>query len=71
MCWRVLSPALRIGLSKSYFLYGNKTSLLQNAGSIGLSRMVLLIESYLQHLEYKAIAKVLTITYNQKHLSDM
>ena len=71
MCWGVLSPALRVGLSKLYFLYGNKTRLLQNSGSIGLSRMVLLIESYLQHLEYKAIAKVLTIPYNGKHVKDM
>ena len=71
MCWGVLSHALRVGLSKLYFLYGNKTRLLQNSGSIGLSRMVLLIESYLQHLEYKAIAKVLTIPYNGKHVKDM
>ena len=34
-------------LSKSYFLYENKIRLLENAGPIGLSLMVVLSESYL------------------------
>ena len=37
-------------LSKSYVLYENKMRLLENAGPVGLSLMVVLSESYLQHL---------------------
>ena len=48
-------------LSKSYFLYENKIRLLENAGLIGLSLMVVLSEGYLQHLEHKAIAEALNI----------
>ena len=53
-------------LSKLYFLYENKIRLLENAGPIGLSFMVVLSESYLQHLERKAIAKALTIQIQPK-----
>ena len=53
-------------LSKSYFLYENKIRLLENAGPIGLSLMVVLSESYLQHLEHKAIAEALNIQIQPK-----
>ena len=53
-------------LSKSYFLYENKIRLLENAGPIGLSLMVVLSESYLQHLEHKAIAEALAIQIQPK-----
>ena len=53
-------------LSKSYFLYESKIRLLENAGPIGLSLMVVLSESYLQHLEHKAIAEALTIQIQPK-----
>ena len=55
-------------LSKSYFLYGNKIRLFENAGPIDLSLMVVLSESYLQHLERKAIAEALTIQIQSKHI---
>ena len=53
-------------LSKSYFLYENKMRLLENAGPIGLSLMVVLSESYLQHLENKAMTEALTIQIQPK-----
>ena len=55
-----------LGLSKSYFLYENKIRSLENAGPIGLSLMVVLSESYLQHLEHKAIDEALTIQIQPK-----
>ena len=33
--------------------------------------MVVLFESYLQHLEHKAMAKALINKYNRKNLNDM
>ena len=48
-------------LGKSYFLYENKSRLLENAGPIGLSLMVILPESYLQYLERKARALTIHI----------
>ena len=53
-------------LSKSYFLYESKIRLLENAGPIGLSLMVVLSESYLQHLEHKAIVEALNIQIQPK-----
>ena len=53
-------------LSKSYFLYESKMRLLENAGPIGLSLMVVLSESYLQHLEHKAMVESLTIQIQPK-----
>ena len=53
-------------LSKSYFLYENKIRLLENASPIGLSIMVVLSESYLQHLEHKAIIEALNIQIQPK-----
>ena len=44
-------------LINSYFLYENKIRLPENVNLIGLS----LSENYLQHLQSKAIAEVLTI----------
>ena len=38
-------------LSKLYLLYENKIRLLENAGLIGLSLMVVLSESYIQDLK--------------------
>ena len=58
-------------LIKSYFLYEKKIRLLENAGSIDLSFMAVLSESYLHHLERKAISEVLTISYKRNHLHDM
>ena len=53
-------------LSKSYFLYENKIRLLENAGPISLSLLIVLSESYLQHLEHKAIAEALAIQIQPK-----
>ena len=53
-------------LSKSYFLYENKMTLLENTGHIGLSLMVVLSESFLQHLEHKAMVKALTLQMQPK-----
>ena len=58
-------------LSKSYFIYKNKMRLLENAGPIGLSLMVVLSESYLQHVEHKEWSKPLLNKYNRKHFNDM
>ena len=55
-------------LTKSYFLYENKMKLLENAGPIGLSLMVVLCESYLQHLEYKAMVVAFTMQIQPKTL---
>ena len=52
---------IELCLNKSYFLYKNKIRLLKNSGPIGVSLMVVLSESYLQHLERKAIAEALAI----------
>ena len=41
---------------------------MENAGPIGLLLMVVLSESYLQHLECKAIAEVLTIEIQPKNI---
>ena len=60
-----------LGLSKSYFLYKNRIRLLENAGPVGLSLMVVLSESYLQHLEHKAIAEALAIQIQPKTFKDM
>ena len=51
----------KLCLSKSYFLYENKIRLLENTGPDGLSRMVVLSENYLQHLEHKTIVEALFI----------
>ena len=53
-------------LRKSYFLYENKMRLLENAGPIDLSLTVVLSESYLQHLEHKALVEALTMQIQPK-----
>ena len=53
-------------LSKSYFLYENRMRLLENAGPIGLSLMVVLFQSYLQHLEHKTMVEALTLQIQLK-----
>ena len=53
-------------LSKSSFLDENKIRLLENADPIGLSLMIVLSESYLQHLERKTIVEALTIHIHPK-----
>ena len=45
--------------------------LLENTNPIVLSLMVVLSESYLQHLEHKAMPEALTIQIHRKHLNDM
>ena len=55
-----------ICLNESYFLYENKIGLLENTGPIGLSLMVVLSESYLRHLEHKAMAEALNIQIQPK-----
>ena len=50
-----IQKLMELCLSKSYFFYENKMTLLENAGLIGLSLMVVLSESFLQHLEHKAM----------------
>ena len=62
---------MELSLSKSYFLYVNKISLLENAGPIGFVLMVVLLESYLQHVEHKAMTEAFTIQIQSKHLNDM
>ena len=46
-------------LSKCYFFYENNLRLFQNSGPIGLSRRVVLLESYLHKIEFKAITEAL------------
>jgi hypothetical protein len=46
---------LELCLSKCYFLYGNHIYVIEDAGPIGLSLMVVVAESYLQFLEKKSI----------------
>ena len=53
-------------LSKSSFLDENKIRLLENADPIGLSLMIVLSESYLQHLERKTTAEAPTIHIQPK-----
>ena len=52
-------------LSKSNCVYENKIRLSENAGPIGLSLMVIL-SSYLQHLEPKTIVEALTMHIQRK-----
>ena len=63
--------SMELSLSKSYFLYVNKIRLLENAGPIGFILMVVLLESYFQHVEHKAVTETLTIQIQSKHLNDM
>ena len=46
-------------LSKCYFFYENNLRLFQNSRPIGLSRRVVLLESYLHKIEFKAITEAL------------
>ena len=52
-------------LSKSYFLYENKIRLLENAGPIGVTLMIVLSESHLQHLQHRVMTDALTIQIQQ------
>ena len=56
----------KLCLIKLYFLYENKIRLLENAGPISLSLMVVLSECYLQYLERKVIAEALIIHMQPK-----
>ena len=51
---------IELCLSKCYFLWRNRIYLIKDAGPIGLSLMVVMAESYLQHLEEKAISVALS-----------
>ena len=57
---------MELYLSKLYFLYEKKIRLLENAGPIGLSLMVVLSETYLKYLERKAKDEALTIHLQPK-----
>ena len=48
-------------LSRCYFLWNNKIYALQDSGPIGLSLMVVIAESFLQHIERKAINTALLV----------
>ena len=50
-----IKELLELCLSKCYFLYDDQIHVLENKGPIGLSLMVTMAESYLQHLEDQAI----------------
>ena len=50
-----IKELLELCLSKCYFLYDDQIHVLENKGPIGLSLMVTMAESYLQHLEDRAI----------------
>ena len=50
-----IKELLELCLSKCYFLYDDQIHVLENKGPIGLSLMVTMAESYLQHLEEQAI----------------
>ena len=50
-----IKELLELCLSKCYFLYNGEIHELENKGPIGLSLMVTMAESYLQHLEDRAI----------------
>ena len=51
---------LELCLSECYFLWQNQIWQLTNSGPIGLSIMVVISESYLQHLEKQAITQAFT-----------
>ena len=53
-------------LGKCYFLWNNEIRILKKLGSIGLSFMVVLYESYVQNLEPKAIAEASTLNLDFK-----
>ena len=61
----IYEPA-ELCLSKCCFLWNNEIRILKNSGPIGLSFMAVLSESYVQNLEYKAIAEVLTLNLAPK-----
>ena len=44
-----------LSLSKCYFMFDNKLYMIEDAGPIGLSLMVVIAEGYLQYIEKKAI----------------
>ena len=50
-----IKELLELCLSMCYFLYDDQIHVLENKGPIGLSLMVTMAESYLQHLEDRAI----------------
>ena len=54
-----IKELLELCLSKCYFLYDGEIHKLENKGPIGLSLMVTMAESYLQHLENRAIENAL------------
>lgn len=54
-----IKELLELCLSKCYFLYNGEIHKLENKGPIGLSLMVTMAESYLQHLEDRAIENAL------------
>ena len=60
-CLKLIYELAELCLNKCYFLWNRKIRILKNSGTIGLSFMVVLSESYIQNLEQKAIAEALTL----------
>ena len=57
---------LEVCLSECYFIWENKIWHLSNSGPIGLSIMVIISESYLQHIEKQAITQALEVNIAPK-----
>ena len=70
LCLKDIYELAELCLSKCCFSWNNEIRILRNSGPIVLSFWVVLLESYVQSLEHKAIAEALTLnlgpeTYRQ------
>ena len=66
LCLKDISELAEFCVSKCYFLWNNEIRILKNSVPTGLPFMVVLCESYVQNLEHKAIAEVLTLNLAPK-----
>ena len=66
LCLKDIYELAELCLNKCYFLWNGEIRILKNSGPIGLSFMVVLSKSYVQNLEHKAIAEVLTLNLAPK-----
>ena len=68
LCLKDIYELAELCLNKCYFIWNSEIRILKNSGPIGLSFMVVLSESYVQKLEYKAIAEAVRL---QKRIGTM
>ena len=71
LCLKDIYELAELCLSKCLFLWSNEIRISKNSRPIRFSFMVVLSESYVQKLEYKAIAEALTLNLAPKHIGDM